>query len=45
MLAIFKNKLVVLIGVFGLGKLFLVFNIIYEEGKRRYVDLFSLYVR
>lgn len=29
---LFKNKLIVMIGLFGLGKLLLVFDIIYVEG-------------
>lgn len=29
---IFKNKLVVIMGLFGFGKFFLVFDILYVEG-------------
>ena len=40
-----KNKLVVVTGVSGSGKSSLVFDTIYNEGKRRYLDSLSSYAR
>jgi excinuclease ABC subunit A len=40
-----KNKLVVLTGVSGSGKSSLVFDTIYAEGQRRYVESLSSYAR
>ncbi len=40
-----KNKLVVFTGVSGSGKSSLVFNTIYAEGQRRYVESLSSYAR
>src|SRR4029079_357579 len=44
-LAIPLNELVVVTGVSGSGKSSLVFDTLYEEGQRRYVETFSLYAR
>ncbi len=40
-----RDKLVVLTGVSGSGKSSLVFDTLYAEGQRRYVETFSPYVR
>lgn len=40
-----KNKLVIITGVSGSGKSSLAFDIIYNEGKRRYIDSLSNYAR
>ena len=40
-----KNKLVVITGVSGSGKSSLVFDTIFNEGKRRYLDSLSSYAR
>jgi excinuclease ABC subunit A len=40
-----KNKLIVVTGLSGSGKSSLVFDIIYNEGQRRYVESMSSYVR
>lgn len=40
-----KNKLVVITGVSGSGKSSLAFDVIYNEGRRRYVDSLSSYAR
>src|SRR5207344_3204699 len=39
------NKLVVVTGVSGSGKSYLVFDTLYAEGQRRYVETFSPYAR
>src|SRR5574337_1151813 len=39
------NELVVVTGVSGSGKSSLVFDTLYAEGQRRYVETFSLYAR
>lgn len=44
-LAIPRNKLVVVTGVSGSGKSSLVFDTIYAEGQRRYVESLSAYAR
>jgi len=44
-LAIPHNKLVVITGVSGSGKSSLAFETLYEEGRRRYVESLSAYVR
>lgn len=44
-LEILKNKLTVVTGVSGSGKSSLVFNTIYAEGQRRYVESLSAYAR
>src|SRR3989344_8271613 len=44
-LSIPKNKLVVFTGVSGSGKSSLVFDTIYSEGQRRYVESLSSYAR
>lgn len=43
--AIPRDKLVVVTGVSGSGKSSLVFNVIYAEGQRRYVESLSSYAR
>jgi len=40
-----KNKLVVITGVSGSGKSSLAFDVLYNEGKRRYIDSLSNYAR
>ncbi len=40
-----KNKLVIITGVSGSGKSSLAFDVIYNEGRRRYVDSLSTYAR
>src|ERR671910_187110 len=40
-----KNKLVVFTGVSGSGKSSLAFDTIYNEGQRRYMEIFSAYPR
>lgn len=40
-----KNKLVIITGVSGSGKSSLAFDVIYNEGRRRYVDSLSNYAR
>ena len=44
-LAIPLNELVVVTGVSGSGKSSLVFDTLYAEGQRRYVETFSPYAR
>lgn len=44
-IAIPKNKFVVVTGLSGSGKSSLVFDTIYKEGKRRYVESLSTYAR
>jgi len=44
-LAISLNQLVVVTGVSGSGKSSLVFDTLYAEGQRRYVETFSPYAR
>lgn len=41
---LFCDKLIVIIGLFGLGKFLLVFDIIYVEGQCCYVELLLVYV-
>ena len=40
-----RNKMTVVTGLSGSGKSSLVFNTIYAEGQRRYVESFSIYAR
>ena len=40
-----REKLVVITGLSGSGKSSLAFDTIYAEGKRRYMETFSAYVR
>ena len=40
-----KNKFIVFTGISGSGKSSLAFKVIYEEGRRRYVDSLSSYAR
>ncbi len=40
-----KNKLVIITGVSGSGKSSLAFDVLYNEGRRRYVDSLSNYAR
>ena len=40
-----RNKMIVVTGLSGSGKSSLVFNTIYAEGQRRYVESFSTYAR
>ena len=40
-----KNKLVVITGLSGSGKSSLVFDTLYAEGQRRYVESLSSYAR
>lgn len=40
-----RNKLVVIIGLFGFGKFSLAFDILYVEGQRCYVESLLAYVR
>ncbi len=40
-----KNELVIITGVSGSGKSSLAFDVIYNEGRRRYVDSLSTYAR
>lgn len=40
-----KNKLIIITGVSGSGKSSLAFDVIYNEGRRRYVDSLSNYAR
>src|SRR5213592_4449188 len=44
-IAIPRNELVVVTGVSGSGKSSLVFDTVYAEGQRRYVETFSPYAR
>ena len=40
-----RNQLVVVTGLSGSGKSSLVFDTIYAEGQRRYIETFSAYAR
>ena len=40
-----KDKFIVITGLSGSGKSSLVFDIVYVEGQRRYVESLSVYVR
>jgi excinuclease ABC subunit A len=40
-----KNKLIVITGVSGSGKSSIAFDVLYNEGRRRYVDSLSNYAR
>ncbi|HUH92733.1 MAG TPA: hypothetical protein VL742_06235, partial [Casimicrobiaceae bacterium] len=44
-LALPLNELIVVTGVSGSGKSSLVFDTLYAEGQRRYVETFSAYTR
>lgn len=41
---ILRDQFVVVMGLFGLGKFFFVFDMIYVEGQRWYVELLFVYV-
>ncbi|NLZ61641.1 MAG: excinuclease ABC subunit UvrA, partial [Acholeplasmataceae bacterium] len=44
-LTIPKNQLIAMTGLSGSGKTSLAFDTIYEEGRRRYIESLSAYVR